>query len=233
MSEVSNIAAEAPFLQLLLAANPASENILSSHIESMNRKLPPQDRRSLEDIVSYGNYVLEALNMEIKRFREDFRQGEYWLAVIDRGEVSEFNSKLAMSKPHAAQLKDMLDLMFADKQLVGIDVAKLSSSTFSAKTDIIHRMLRNQYFVALEPEYEGQQRVIVSSKLLYSMEPYFKETYGDKSLFKCLGCRHWVLQGKFCSNKKCNTRLHDWCYIPYFRSQGITEGTCPECQHPI
>lgn len=221
---------DALFLQLVLAAKYVSESSLLSQINHLNTKLSPEERRSIDDVVIYANYVLEAVEMELKLIRDDFANDENYYCVVEHvGDDSDLINKLLLSKPQCAQLKDMLDVMFTDSNLAGMDVAGLSVSAFSGKDFIVSEMIQRGFFIKLPPEYEGQLRVIISMQLLAQMESYLDERYGNKTLFRCLGCEKWLLHGKLCSTPDCGARLHERCYDAYFRLHEKPPGTCPKC----
>lgn len=220
---------DALFLQLVLMAGYIAEAELARNIAGLNAKLPPEARRTLDDVVLYANYVLEPMDMELVATRNDFEDGANYFCVLPGGDDCEAITRMVFSKPQCAQLKDMLALMFADANLVGLDVSKLPLSSFSAKEYIVAEMLYRGFFLQLPAEYESQVRVIITPKLLATMEPYFEEHFGDKTLFRCLGCQKWVLKGRLCANPACGARLHERCYESFFSAGGHEAGRCPLC----
>lgn len=222
--DVADATPEHFFLQYILSVSSVTELQLRAQFAEINAKLPPTCQRSLAQVTREAERVLLPIGIEFRRFRDlNFSDGEYGYTLVANEPLSESLNKAVMSPTHAAQLKEMVDLMFQDSRCEGLSVRSLPIAKFPAKHEIVERMLAASKFVSLD-----SGRLFVSTGFATEIAEYLKQ-FLNKTLFPCAGCSEWLLHGRLCSDPNCTFRLHKQCYQLYFTSKGLPEGKCPEC----
>ena len=248
-SEHNEFKADQFFLQLILSTPSITEKDLKRKLDTVNSGLSDSQKRSLEQLLAYARRTLFPIDLEFRRFVDkNYSPDEYVYALISTEPFTDYLNKIFINPGEAVQLRKMIDMIFANSRCSGVGIRNFLKRDFPARDELLKRLLDTKRLIQLNENnhtnvdnggyffdnlIEQNARVSISTAFSQEIYDYLREHYYEKTLFDCAGCKEWVLAGILCQNENCNLRLHRSCYGPYFASNGIEEGVCPECKSQI
>lgn len=212
------------FTKAVLYARYLPEEKFNAIISQINAKSNPSERMEPSQVRDQFNESMAPLGLELTTIRNEFDEDKPYILVKDTKQQPSFVDKVALPQSWTLELKSLIEEALQNDRLTPLNWRKLPNGRFPHKSNLIPYLISHDWLVEL-PE----DRVFLSPKLVYDLEPFFKSHY-EEQLPKCVACHKWLLQGRLCPNTECKFRIHSRCSA-YFEANGLQEGTCPQCNN--
>jgi len=229
------------FVQSMMSRSIISATEFTALFELIFKKCNIQMRlgnigeRQKKFILTCNKMLEEKCNMKIlKVLDEESPKKISFLVLINRADRSKDTNKLTIKDqlnfaPHELEyfklvLNEIMENpMRQVKSTKALNIAKnLDKSTKKIQAheaEAILQKFKNHNWL----RETSSGTILLSTRFIYEMEPFLKETYPD-SVGKCTLCRKIAIRSIECSNENCDSQFHAYC------AKQLPDHRCNQCK---